>query len=121
MSTASPDTCEDVSAVATQRAASSSEPYLVTASRRSRSWSARLRQPLLTTRATPSCAASSAARRRAARSSGSRFATAGTSSSKADAPSGAARAGAAGGAAGREAATEGAGSPVEAAVDASVW
>jgi hypothetical protein len=37
-STASPDTWADVLGVATQRAASASEPYFETASRRSRSW-----------------------------------------------------------------------------------
>ena len=54
MSTASPDTCADVSGVATQRAASSSEPYFATASRRSCSWYAAERQPLSTWNATPS-------------------------------------------------------------------
>ena len=48
MSTASPDTWADVSGVATQRAASSSEPYSATASRSSCSWYAGERQPLLT-------------------------------------------------------------------------
>lgn len=38
MSTASPDTWADVVGVATQRAASSSEPYVETASWRSWSW-----------------------------------------------------------------------------------
>ena len=53
MSTASPDTCADVSGVATHRAASSSEPYFETASRSSCSWYAGERQPLLTTKLDP--------------------------------------------------------------------
>ena len=48
MSIASPFTCSDVSGVATQRVATSSEPYFETASRRSRSWYAGERQPLST-------------------------------------------------------------------------
>lgn len=82
MSTASPDTWADVSGVATHRAASSSEPYFATASRRSRSWYSGERQPLSTTNATPSSAASVAARRRAASRSGSSRVTPGTASSK---------------------------------------
>src|SRR5215210_603988 len=88
MSTASPDTCADVSGVATHRAASSSEPYLETASRRSCAWYAGERQPLSTAQPTPSCAASVAAWRRAPRSAGSRLATPGTSSSKTVVPPG---------------------------------
>ena len=61
MSTASPETWADVSAVATHRAASCSEPYVETASRRSCSWYAGERQPLLTSNSTPSSAASVAA------------------------------------------------------------
>ena len=38
MSTASPETCAEVSGVATQRAASSSEPYSSTASREQLRW-----------------------------------------------------------------------------------
>ncbi len=88
MSTASPDTWADVLGVATQRAASASEPYFETASRSSCSWYAGERQPLSTTNSTPSSAASVAARRRAPRSAGSRLATPGTSSSKTVVPSG---------------------------------
>src|SRR5262245_32138854 len=88
MSTASPDTCADVLGVATQRAASSSEPYFETASWRSCSWYSGDRQPLSTTNSTPSCAASVAARRRAPRRAGSRLATPGISSSKTVVPSG---------------------------------
>ena len=54
MSTASPDTCSDVAAVATHRAASSSEPYSEIASRSSSSWYAGERQPLVTVNSTPS-------------------------------------------------------------------
>ena len=57
------------SGVATHRAASSSEPYVETASRRSCAWYSGERQPLLTTNSTPSSAASVAAWRRAPRSS----------------------------------------------------
>ena len=74
--------------VATQRAASSSEPYFETASRSSRSWYAGERQPLLTWNSTPSSAASVAAWRRAPRRAGSSLATPGTSSSKTVVPSG---------------------------------
>src|SRR3954447_15880521 len=88
MSTASPDTCRDVVPVATHRAASASEPYLAIASRRSWSSYAGERQPLLTTRSTPSAAASVAARRRARTRAGSRLATPGTSASKTVVPSG---------------------------------
>src|SRR3954451_19494129 len=88
MSTASPDTCGDVVPVATHRGASPSEPYLAIASRRSWSSYAGERQPLLTTRSTPSAAASVAARRRARTRAGSRLATPGTSSSKTVVPSG---------------------------------
>lgn len=48
MSIASPDTCGELSAVATQRAASEVEPYVLTALRRRCFWYARLRQPLFT-------------------------------------------------------------------------
>jgi hypothetical protein len=48
MSTASPDTWAEVSGVATQRAASLSEPYFATASRSSCSWYFGERQPLST-------------------------------------------------------------------------
>ena len=58
MSTASPDTWADVSGVATHRAASASEPYSETASRRSCSWYSGERQPLSTESSTPSSAAS---------------------------------------------------------------
>src|SRR5882762_8965655 len=85
MSTASPDTCADVSGDATQRAASSAEPYFATASRRSRAWYSGERQPLSTRNATP---LSVAAWRRAPRSAGSSLATPGISSSKTVVPSG---------------------------------
>src|SRR5262245_56384644 len=88
MSTAFPDTWADVVGVATQRAASSLEPYLETASRSSCSWYAGERQPLSTKTSTPSAAAAVAARRRASRRAGSRLATPGTSSSKTVVPSG---------------------------------
>ncbi len=74
--------------VPTHRAACRSEPYFDTAPWRRRSWYAGERQPLLTTKSTPSSAASVAAWRRAPRSAGSRFATPGTSSSKTVVPSG---------------------------------
>jgi hypothetical protein len=74
--------------VATHRAASSSEPYFDTASRRSCSWYAGERQPLSTTNSTPSSAASVAARRRAPSRPGSSLATPGTSPSKTVVPSG---------------------------------
>ncbi len=61
MSTASPDTCGDVSGVATHRAASAREPYVETASSSRCSWYAGERQPLLTWSSTPSSAASVAA------------------------------------------------------------
>src|SRR5829696_7447278 len=88
MSTASPDTWADLSGVATHRAASSSEPYFDTASRRSRSWYAGERQPLSTRNSTPPPAASVAARRTAPSRRGSSLATPGTSSSKTVVPSG---------------------------------
>ena len=74
--------------VATHRAASSSEPYSETASRRSRFWYSGERQPLSTTNSTPSSAASVAAWRRAPRRAGSRLATPGIASSKTVVPSG---------------------------------
>src|ERR671917_1936043 len=88
MSTASPDTCRDVSAVATHRAASSFEPCSAIASRRSCSWYSGDRHPLVTSSSTPSSAASVAAWRREPRRAGSRLATPGTSSSKTVVPSG---------------------------------
>src|SRR3954447_20425113 len=88
MSTASPDTCADVPGVATQRAASASEPYLRTASRRSCCWYSAERQPLSTTTPPPSAAAAVAAWRRAPCSSGSRLATPGIPSSKTVVPAG---------------------------------
>src|SRR5262245_46893287 len=88
MSTASPDTWADVVAVATQRAASSSEPYFETASWSSCSWYAGERQPLSTKKSTPSAAAAVAARRSAVRRAGSRLETPGTSLSKTVVPAG---------------------------------
>src|SRR3954447_1020605 len=88
MSTASPDTCADVAGVATQRAASASEPYLRTAWRRSCCWYSAERQPLSTTRPTPSAAAAVAARRNAPCSAGSSLATPGIASSKTVVPAG---------------------------------
>src|SRR4051812_27963322 len=88
MSTASPETWADVSEVATQRAASASDPYFEIASRRSCSSYSGERQPLLTTNSTPSSAASAAAWRRAPSRAGSRLATPGIPSSKTVAPSG---------------------------------
>ena len=87
-STASPFTCADVWGVATQRAASASEPYFETACWSSCSWYAAERQPLSTVNRTPLAAASVAARRRAASRSASSLATPGISSSKTDVPVG---------------------------------
>ena len=88
MSTACPETWVDVSGVATHRAAAFLEPYFEIASRRSRSWYAGERQPLVTKISTPSPDAATAARRRAASRSGSRLATPATSPSKVVVPSG---------------------------------
>ncbi len=88
MSTASPDTCADVAGVATQRAASSCDPYFRTASWRRRSWYAVDRHPLSTRSATPSSPAATAARRRASRSAESSRVTVGTSSHTDTPPSG---------------------------------
>src|SRR5215218_4365669 len=88
MSTASPLTCADVRGVATQRAASASEPYFETACWSSCSWYAGERQPLSTVNRTPAPAASVAARRRAVSRPGSSFATPGIVPSKTVVPSG---------------------------------
>src|SRR4028119_1344323 len=75
MSTASPDPCAEVSAVATHRAASSSDPYSATASRSSWSWYSGERQPLVTATSTPTSAAGPPPPGRVSRARGGRPAT----------------------------------------------